>query len=240
MKRQRDFTLVELLVVIAIIAILASLLLPALRQVQEHAWGVQCLSGVNQNMLACFQYADDYHGFAPAPYLYPYIVSGPNGSVNNDEVRWAGMLYLLGYNSNRDTFTCPRQIDVCKAVYPSWSKVQMQVVSYGMTYNHAKVPTSMNSCVDLYKQDEPSRIILLTDSVYYMTHNSVNKWVPASFLDTYAGAPLNVADRVVYLGHSNKASAAYCDGHAAASDGSDFRNSGILGGRSKSLTPVAF
>ena len=240
MKKQRDFTLVELLVVIAIIAILASLLLPALRQVQEHAWGVQCLSGINQNMLACFQYADDYQGFAPAAYLYPYTVSGPNGSVNNDEVRWAGMLYLLGYNSNRDTFTCPRQIDACKAVYPSWSKVQMQVVSYGMTYNYAKNPNNFSTCVDLYKQAEPSREILLVDSIYFMTYNSVNKWLPSSYIGNYTGAPTNVTDRVVYLGHSNKASAAYCDGHAAASDGSDFRKNGILGGRGKSLTPVAF
>lgn len=55
----RGFTLVELLVAIAIIAILASLLLPALTKARTKAQGIGCMSNLKQLTTAWWMYADD-------------------------------------------------------------------------------------------------------------------------------------------------------------------------------------
>lgn len=59
------FTLVELLVVIAIIALLVSILLPALQKAREQAKTVLCLSNVRQLTTGLLMYADDHDNLLP-------------------------------------------------------------------------------------------------------------------------------------------------------------------------------
>jgi prepilin-type N-terminal cleavage/methylation domain-containing protein/prepilin-type processing-associated H-X9-DG protein len=121
------FTLIELLVVIAIIAIMASLLMPAISMVKSIANTTKCASNLRQIHMGTLGFADDHRGELPPSYIYrtsggadfffamvaPYIAaaskdSGKFADLTQASVLWgcpgykknASVLWACGYGMN--------------------------------------------------------------------------------------------------------------------------------------------
>jgi prepilin-type processing-associated H-X9-DG protein/prepilin-type N-terminal cleavage/methylation domain-containing protein len=122
------FTLIELLVVIAIIAILASLLLPALGRAREQGRRIACANTESQLGKAFNFYVSDYNGYLPpyrnwtSPDVYWYGGTPTGGFLADylgldDKYTPIGFTGVNGGKMRRSKFACPSQDEPPSGTY---------------------------------------------------------------------------------------------------------------------------
>lgn len=124
---QEAFTLIEVLVVVAIMALLLSLLVPALKRARDQAKITVCLTNLHDTGVALHQYTVEYDPYYPlVPYMGSSIYYDNPGADDNLFVLWWKKLC-----PNPGTFTCPSTNHKIRAP----RKVLLEYQSTGIRYN---------------------------------------------------------------------------------------------------------
>ncbi|MEO8429804.1 MAG: prepilin-type N-terminal cleavage/methylation domain-containing protein [Verrucomicrobiota bacterium] len=199
------FTLIELLVVIAIIAILASMLLPALSKAKEKGRGIKCLNNVRQIALAYNLYADDNKDDIVT--LYLFNTPAPRGSLFPGEITWWVDLMRSSLQGT-NVIGCPSVKN-----------------GFGIAMNHPELTAwSTDSRPKLASIKRPSESVPIADAglISNIREKDPDQWVEKKdqqFLyfrtPTNAGYYDSEPQRAVNR-HGRRCNFGFVDGHAAA------------------------
>lgn len=216
----RRFTLIELLVVIAIIAILAALLLPALRKAKDAAWKVQCMGQQKQIGIAFMLYAGDADGLVPfyenyEPGFRVWFSYYNNNQYMGDSGDTA--------NSANDRWTqvwrCPKNRGGTYGQYVPQSNYawDSNYVEYDYVLNRSTAtPWTFCRYYGLAKIQDPSTFLFVADTSYgdgssanLAVARGAYKFEPQT-LSTDGGGSSQIA---LWLAHKPGTNGMFADGH---------------------------
>ncbi|MBI9019556.1 MAG: prepilin-type N-terminal cleavage/methylation domain-containing protein [Phycisphaerae bacterium] len=135
-KRDSGFTLIELLVVISIIALLVSILMPALAKSRERSRELVCSINLRSIGTGLFLYLEDNNDTTfNANFANSFFWKDTNGNYlkpSSSSAYW-GVAYI-DYIDSQDVFSCPSFLRTAKLIYPVDPKL-IEQAAFGLNSN---------------------------------------------------------------------------------------------------------